>query len=176
MNGRLRRLLELLGTGVEETPPHVTLVNAIYWRIQENDYLLLQSDSDFALPAKLVFHAERGPTLALKDQLNALLERRDDRESRVQSLLHPEQRVSHDDRGLVCLDLLVHSVHDEQPFEKIQPTRVSTASLSPAERLRNKRLSSKALMLRIPCDGITKELLNALTQIERELVSKLSVP
>ncbi len=174
MNGRLKHLLDLLNSGAEEDPPHITLVNAIPWRIGQTDYLLLEGDSDFALPAELVSHPDHPPTLALIDQLYDLLKRRDERESLLDGLLHPEAHAGHDDRGVVCIDIVVHSVHDEHPPEKIPLPRISGVTLSPTERLAARTISSQTRMLRIPCDSITAELLIALVQIEHDLVSKLS--
>lgn len=174
MNGRLKRLLELLHTGAEEDPPHITLAHAILWRIEQRDYILLEGDADFAVQAEFALHPDHHPTLALIDQLYDLLGRRYERESLLGGLIHDAEHAAHDDRGVPCVDIVVHSVHDEHPLKKIHSQSISRAPLSPTERLATRRISSKTCMLRIPCDGVTADLIIALVQIEHDLVSKLS--
>jgi hypothetical protein len=174
MNDRLRNLLKLLDANAEKTPPHITLANALHWCIHQTNYILLEGDRDFAIPAELASHPDHPPTLALIDQLHDLLKRRDERESLLDVLLRPNARAGYDDRGVVCIDISVHTVHDAPSSEKISVPRISGVRLAPTERRAIRTISSQTSILRIPCDSITEQLLIALVQIELDLVSKLS--
>lgn len=175
MDQRLSGLLRLLNSEAETDPPHITLVNALLWRCADGqEFILLESDRDFAVPVELTLHPDQRPTLSLIDQLHDLLERGEERESMIESLLDPDKHVGHDDRGLVCIDISVYHVHDQRPFEKIDRSRASTPPLSLSARFLTLSPSKKPALLRIPCDGITAGLLTALVRIEHNLVSQLS--